>query len=294
MPDRGPIVTRLILISQQKESKLTLQEGTFSTSVGVGRTFIFASTSVEESAVSGRFETGRFAPVVDVFVPGGTGDTASGTIDEEDVTIFVMVGFAGGGGFLHVEGETGVGTAVFIEAGDVTIGVGTIGGGGSGEALIISKGGEAVGASGGGLMRSGGAEVNFHVGEEVFLHEEGERSTVVSSNGSGGSSTPGGILFIEVVGIHFASQTDLLEVVGAGNSAGLFTGGVEGRQKHAGEDRDDGDHDEELDQGEAARFHFFLLFLFFVLFYCRVFPIFYFFDQLLFRGFSILCVPDRK
>src|SRR5207244_13345708 len=47
-------------------------------------------------------------------------------------------------------------------------------------------------------------------------------------------------------------QADLLEVVLALRAGGCLANLLDGRQEQADQDRDDGDHDEQLDQGEAS------------------------------------------
>jgi hypothetical protein len=47
-------------------------------------------------------------------------------------------------------------------------------------------------------------------------------------------------------------QGDLLEVVGALGAAGGLARRLDGRQQEGDQDGDDGDHDQQLDQGEAA------------------------------------------
>ena len=47
-------------------------------------------------------------------------------------------------------------------------------------------------------------------------------------------------------------QTDVLEVVDAGDAVGARLGLGQSRQEHAGQNRDDGDNDEQLDQRESA------------------------------------------
>ena len=47
-------------------------------------------------------------------------------------------------------------------------------------------------------------------------------------------------------------EADLLEVVDALRPAGGLAGRLHGGQQQGDEDRNDGDHDQELDQGEPA------------------------------------------
>ena len=53
-----------------------------------------------------------------------------------------------------------------------------------------------------------------------------------------------------VILIHGVGETHLLEVGDAGDGLGLFTSLGEGGQQHGGQNRDDGDDDQQLDQGE--------------------------------------------
>ena len=48
-------------------------------------------------------------------------------------------------------------------------------------------------------------------------------------------------------------QAQLLQVVGALGAAGGLAGRLDRRQEQGDQDRDDGDHHQQLDQGEAAR-----------------------------------------
>ena len=48
-------------------------------------------------------------------------------------------------------------------------------------------------------------------------------------------------------------QTKLLEIVGALGPAGGFARGLHGRQKQSDQDRNDCNHNQQLDQGEALR-----------------------------------------
>ena len=49
-------------------------------------------------------------------------------------------------------------------------------------------------------------------------------------------------------------QPELLEVVGALRPASRLAGRLNGRQQQGDQDGDDGDHHQQLDQGEAATF----------------------------------------
>ena len=64
---------------------------------------------------------------------------------------------------------------------------------------------------------------------------------------SGRSGTSLGV----VVVVH--REAELLEVVDALRAPGGLAGGLDGRQQQGDQDRDDRDHDQQLDQGETAR-----------------------------------------
>ena len=55
-----------------------------------------------------------------------------------------------------------------------------------------------------------------------------------------------------VLGIHVTAQAKLFHVVHARDLPGFFLGAREGGQKHAGEDRDDGNDHKQFDEREAA------------------------------------------
>ena len=57
-----------------------------------------------------------------------------------------------------------------------------------------------------------------------------------------------------VVAVYGAGEDDLLEVGEAGDALCLIAGFREGGQQHGGENRDDGDDDEEFNQREVL-FH---------------------------------------
>ena len=59
---------------------------------------------------------------------------------------------------------------------------------------------------------------------------------------------------IVVVFIQGMCDTDLLQLGDAGDGAGLVTGFGEGGQQHGGQNRDDGDDDQQLNQGELHQF----------------------------------------
>ena len=62
-----------------------------------------------------------------------------------------------------------------------------------------------------------------------------------------GGSLPVGV----VAGVH--RQRHLLEVVGSSDAGGGFADLLHGRQEQADEDGDDGDHHQQLDQGETSQ-----------------------------------------
>src|SRR5688572_8256869 len=59
------------------------------------------------------------------------------------------------------------------------------------------------------------------------------------------------IAIIVVIGIKLPAEGELLYVVDAGDAFALFLGLAEGGQEEPGEDRNDGDDDEEFDEGES-------------------------------------------
>ena len=56
---------------------------------------------------------------------------------------------------------------------------------------------------------------------------------------------------LEHVVIVVAGNAELLEIVAALRAAGRFAGGLNGRKQQGDEDRDNRDHDQQLDQREA-------------------------------------------
>jgi hypothetical protein len=94
-----------------------------------------------------------------------------------------------------------------------------------------------------------GAAVDLAVAEVTILVQQVEVGTV------------GGVVGekpVELTGVHEESQADLLEVTSAVDAAGFLTGFAQGGEKHAGEDGDNRDHDEQFDQGKtffAVQFH---------------------------------------
>ena len=66
---------------------------------------------------------------------------------------------------------------------------------------------------------------------------------------------------IVVPGIHDIGEGDLLQVVEADHALGLLLGLGQRWQQHRGENGDDGDHNQQLNQGESRisarrRFHY--------------------------------------
>jgi len=57
---------------------------------------------------------------------------------------------------------------------------------------------------------------------------------------------------VAVVRIHEHAETNLLHVVGTADLARFEASLGKGRQEHGCQDRDDGDHDKQLNQGEPA------------------------------------------
>ena len=57
---------------------------------------------------------------------------------------------------------------------------------------------------------------------------------------------------VEFVGVHRPGKPQLFHVVEARDALRLGPGLRQGRQEQPGEDRDDGDDDQQLDQGEAT------------------------------------------
>jgi hypothetical protein len=55
-----------------------------------------------------------------------------------------------------------------------------------------------------------------------------------------------------IIGPHAHSERDLLEVIDACDALRLGFAFGESRQEHSGKDRNDGDHDQKLDQSERA------------------------------------------
>ena len=56
---------------------------------------------------------------------------------------------------------------------------------------------------------------------------------------------------VVILPIHHRTQSHLLEVVETTDPSNLFLGLGEGRQKHAGQDGNDGNHHQEFNQGEG-------------------------------------------
>jgi len=94
-------------------------------------------------------------------------------------------------------------------------------------------------------------EAVAHRGERLEPFDFGLQLVVVGE-GSLVDHRPG-----PAVGVRIERQreTGLLEVVEAGGGARLFPRLVERGEQHSGQDRDDGDHDEEFDQSKRKAFH---------------------------------------
>ena len=59
-------------------------------------------------------------------------------------------------------------------------------------------------------------------------------------------------VFLEIAQIHLEGQSAVAKVVEAKGLFALFFGSGQGGEEHAREDRDNGDHDQQLDQREGA------------------------------------------
>ena len=97
-----------------------------------------------------------------------------------------------------------------------------------------------------------------------FLYSAMDDYIVIDTGVSGGARE----LVVVAGAVELQSGSELFEVTGAVAAAGALTGLLQSGQEHSGEDRDDGDHDEEFDQSESTSlFHFFYLLLFFEVLY---------------------------
>ena len=104
----------------------------------------------------------------------------------------------------------------------------------------------AVGV-GGGIDVVGGA-VEDAGGDAAHFEDAAEPHVpVVGGAGLGGGQDIVAVL----VGVLYGQHHDGAGIVDAGGMAGLVARLGEGGKQHAGQDRDDGDDDEEFDQGEA-------------------------------------------
>ncbi len=63
----------------------------------------------------------------------------------------------------------------------------------------------------------------------------------------------GGVASIKIIGINPGSQRHLSHIVHTTDLFGLFLGLGKRRKEHAGQNRDDGDDDQEFDQGESSQ-----------------------------------------
>ena len=156
-------------------------------------------------------------------------------VAEEDVAELGVV-------LVLVTGQGGLGVAVVhVQAIAIVVVV-----------VVVAAGGciQQDGADGGGLVFGAGADIGLG-GLDIPIVDELAQADVAIAVRSG--VTAGELLF-EVVGVQGHTDTDLLQLAGAADPAGLLTGLGEGWQQHAGEDGDDGDDDEELDQGEGLVF----------------------------------------
>ena len=82
---------------------------------------------------------------------------------------------------------------------------------------------------------------------EGALHPEFLRRAAAS----GGLAIKGETVVV-VVGIKLPGEGKLFFVADAFDESGLFLGGAEDRQKHRGENGNDGDDDEQFDEGKCA------------------------------------------
>ena len=220
--------------------------------------------------------------------PAGAVETGNVTTLEEDVTKVGVVGITavgfdvsgdvgtgtGTGGVLQtneVSGKTGVSAAVGLAVAFDHTEVGSVAevGGGSGAGSVTFVG-QGVG-TGTGSGDGAGAGEDSVVAEVVIAAEDFEsfvtlhgvdfRAAAADLGGDVGQLAVG----IDGVGLH--SGTDLLQVAGAVDTTGLFTGLLQGGQKHTGQDSDDGDNHQQLDQSKSTTlFHFFSSFV--VRFFC--------------------------
>ena len=129
--------------------------------------------------------------------------------------------------------------------------VGGVGTGVSGAGTIAQRNSTGSGAGNGGR-----ADVDAVVSEEVVGAED--LKTAGTSGGVefvGAVTTKGGSareLVVEAGAVELQSGSELFEVTGAVAATGALTSLLQSGQEHSGEDRDDGDHDEEFDQSELV------------------------------------------
>ncbi len=93
----------------------------------------------------------------------------------------------------------------------------------------------------------------------ILLHVRQERMDPAAANPSRVVAVevvvlPGGKHALDAV-VVVQGEPDLFEVVGALGAGGRFPDLLDGREQQADEDRDDGDHNEQLDQREGATLH---------------------------------------
>ena len=111
-------------------------------------------------------------------------------------------------------------------------------------------------STGSGAGDSGGADVDAVVGEEVIGAEKLKtgftHSTVggISSGVAALHTGAAGELVIVAGAVKLQGSSELFQVTGAVAATGALTSLLQSGQEHSGEDRDDGDHDEEFDQSE--------------------------------------------
>ena len=92
------------------------------------------------------------------------------------------------------------------------------------------------------FQRSGRANVHLHIGKDAVENQRlkslGGRMTICTICRSGCFSANRQNDIIREVGVKLESETDLLLIGRAGDSAGFFTGRVQRGEEHAGEDCD--------------------------------------------------------
>ena len=98
-----------------------------------------------------------------------------------------------------------------------------------------------------------GAEEGFLV-QAAFCDEQGVGSLVTAGRALVSFPIANPVLLV-FFSIHGHAEDYLFEIGQAGDGASFCTGLREGGQQHGGENRDDGDDDEEFNQREVLLFH---------------------------------------